>query len=105
MLDTFGHVAKESQYLRIFKFFRNFDKVLIHLIIFKIKCLKCSSKLITLMSQIASISHLSKCSVYRVLCNGFLVVVKLDMLFYYLACKLLEDCLFFFSGITLKVEF
>lgn len=60
MLDTFGHVAKENQYVRIFKFFRNFDKVLIHLRIFKIKCLKCSSKLITLTSQITSISHSSK---------------------------------------------
>lgn len=60
VLDTFGHVAKEKQYIRIFKFFRNFDKVLIHLRILKIKRLKCSSKLITLMSQIASISHLSK---------------------------------------------
>ena len=45
--------TERNQCARIFKFFRNFGKVLIHLRILKIDCLKCDSKLVTLSPQIS----------------------------------------------------
>ena len=44
--------TERNQCARIFKFFRNFGKVLIHLRILKIDCLKCDSKLVTMSPQI-----------------------------------------------------
>ena len=35
----------------------------------------------------------------------FFFKIKLDMFFYYHACKVLEDCLYFFSGLTLQGKF
>lgn len=71
VLDTFRHVVEGNQYIRISEFLRNFGKVLNHLGIHKIECLKCDFKLITLTSQIAHTNQsltTQKCSVYRLLC-------------------------------------
>lgn len=105
--------TERNQCARIFKFFRNFGKVLIHLRILKIDCLKCDSKLVTLSPQIfptnQSPTTPQKYFVYRLLGLSmlffFFFLIKLDMFFYYHACKVLEDCLYFFSGLTLQGKF
>ena len=71
--------TERNQCARIFKFFRNFGKVLIHLRILKIDCLKCDSKLVTMSPQIfptnQSPTTPQKYFVYRLLCLSMLFFV------------------------------
>lgn len=66
--------TKRNQCVRLFKFFRNFGEVLIHLRIFKAEYVKCDSKLITLTLQITPTNQFltpQKFSVYRLIFCGF----------------------------------
>lgn len=90
VLDAFGCVAEGDQCVKIFILFRNSGKVLNHLRILKMECLKYDSELVTLTSQISFtnqslIPH--KCSVYKLLYLPIAILVscKLDMVFHYIA--------------------